>query len=73
QASVRYGDDGRVLVIVHAFSHEGKLDIDIPIREGYKIDEIYEAEDHGITLGADKVNLSFDKPFDALAVLLKKN
>ncbi|MCR5733079.1 MAG: alpha-galactosidase, partial [Lachnospiraceae bacterium] len=47
QASVRYGDDGRVLVIVHAFSHEGKLDIDIPIREGYKIDEIYEAEDHG--------------------------
>lgn len=70
QASVRYGENGEALVIVHAFEHEGKLTVNIPVEEGFKVKEIYETGNHGIELKGPKLNICFEKSFDAVAVLL---
>ncbi|MCR5735776.1 MAG: alpha-galactosidase [Lachnospiraceae bacterium] len=77
QASVRYTKEGKALVIVHAFEHDGILNLDIPLREGheteevYEIEDIYETGDHGIMVTGSKLHISFEKSFDAAAVLLK--
>ncbi len=70
QASVRYGADGRALVIVHAFGHPGGLCVDVPLEEGYSVTEIYETGDHHVTAAGGVLSVRFEKPFDAVAVLL---
>ena len=70
QASVRYGTDGRALVIAHAFEHTGTLDIKIPVEKEYLIEEIYETDDHGIKINGSCLNICFEESFDAVAVLL---
>lgn len=70
QATVRYGADGRALAIVHVFSHEGTLDIDIPLEEGWCVGSIYEADDHHTDVTGKGLHMSFDEQFDAAAVLL---
>ena len=70
QAGVRYGTDGRALAIVHAFAHDGTLDVDIPLEEGYGISEIYETGDHHVTVTGSCIHMKFDEEFDAVAVLL---
>ena len=70
QASVRYGDNSKALVIVHAFEHESDLNIEIPIKPGYSIADIFEAGDHDIKLEGTKLNINFKESFDAVAVLL---
>lgn len=72
QASVRYGTDGRALVIAHAFEHTGTLDIKIPVEKEYLIEEIYETDDHGIKINGSCLNICFEESFDAVAVMLKK-
>ena len=70
QASVRYGDNKEALVIVHAFEHDGDLNIEIPIRPGYSIGDKYETGDHAIKLNGTKLIIRFKETFDAVAVLL---
>ena len=70
QASVRYGDNKEALVIVHAFEHDGDLNIEIPIRPGYSIVDIFEAGDHDIKPEGTKLNIYFKESFDAVAILL---
>ena len=72
QAGVRYGTDGRALAIVHAFAHDGTLDVDIPLEEGYGISEIYETGDHHVTVTGSCIHMKFDEEFDAVAVLLDR-
>lgn len=72
QASVRYGTDGRALVIAHAFLHTGTLNIEIPVKKGYSIEDIYETGDHEIKVNGSCLNICFEGSFDAIAVLLKK-
>ncbi len=71
QASVRYGKGGSALAIVHSFEHDGTQRIDIPLDGDYVIDDIYEATGHVIVAGGGKLSLTFDRSFDAAAVLLK--
>ncbi len=71
QASVRYGADGRALVIVHSFAHTRPLHINIPVSGKYTIADKYEATDHNIVTGGGKLTLEFDEPFDAAAILLE--
>ncbi|MCR4806665.1 MAG: alpha-galactosidase [Lachnospiraceae bacterium] len=73
QASVRYGEDGRALVIVHSFEHEGRQDIGIPVKDGYRVEEIYENGYHGIELKDLSLWVSFEASYDAVAVLLVKD
>ncbi len=70
QASVRYGDNKEALVIVHAFEHDSDLNIEIPIKPGYSIRDIFETGDHGIRLNETKLNICFKESFDAVAILL---
>ena len=70
QASVRYGTNGEALVIVHAFEHMGRIDIEIPVEEGFLIEDIYETGDHGIRLNGSCLDICFEESFDAVAVLL---
>ncbi len=72
QASARYTNDGRALIIVHAFDHDGRLNIEIPVKEGYKVKEVYESGDHGIEMKDSGLDVCFDESFDAVAVLLEK-
>ena len=71
QASVRYGNNGKALVIVHSFRHEGVQKTEIPLDEKYRIEAIYEASDHGITVTGNTLSVRFDEEFDAVAVLLE--
>ena len=71
QASVRYGEKGQALVIAHSFEIPGKTDLEIPVKEGYFVEEIYENGYHGIELNGLSLKISFDEPFDAVALLLK--
>ena len=73
QAGVRYGNDGRVLVIVHSFEHEGIQKIEIPLEGRYRVSDIYETGDHGIAIAGDNIHMSFTSSFDAVAVLLDKD
>lgn len=70
QASVRYCDNKEALIIIHAFKHDGDLNIEIPIKPGYSIRDIFETGDHGIRLNEAKLNICFKESFDAVAVLL---
>lgn len=71
QASVRYGADGNALAIVHSFRHDGIADIDIPLEGSYMISDIYETGDHHVTVTGSHIHVTFDKSFDAVAILLK--
>ncbi len=70
QAGVRYGEDGRVLVIVHSFAHDDLQEITIPLDGEYRIDDRYETGDHKITAGKGQLQFCFENGFDAVAVLL---
>ncbi len=72
RASVRYGDDGRALVIVHTFEHDGPQEIEIPVEEGYKVAEVFEARRHDIKITGTSMKIGFDEAFDAVAVLLSR-
>ena len=70
QAGVRYGKDGRVLVIVHSFAHDGSQEISIPLDKEYQIIDQYETGDHEITITGHMLKLRFAPNYDAAAVLL---
>lgn len=70
QATVRYSEDGKALVIVHSFEHEGVQKISIPLGGDFSIEDKYETGNHNIEITDKKINLSFDKSFDAVAVLI---
>ena len=70
RASVRYADDGRALVIAHTFEHKGPQELEIPVKEGYKIAEVFEASGHDIKMTGSCLKIGFDEAFDAVAVLL---
>ena len=72
QASVRYGRDGRALVIVHSFSHEGLQNISIPLDGDYRIADKYETGDHDIAISGGNLTVEFEQSFDAVSVLLEK-
>ena len=72
QASVRYGDNKDALVIVHTFDHDGSLNIEIPVEEGYKVIDTFEAGSHDVTLRGSMLKIGFDQSFDAVAVLLSR-
>jgi len=72
QASVRYGQDDKALVIVHSFAHDGIQNIEIPLDAEYETVEKYETTDHMIVTGGGKLSLSFEQAFDAVAILLQK-
>ena len=71
QAAVRYGD-GKALAIIHAYEHEGKQEIVIPLEAGYDVCDIYQASDHGVVVKDGQLKLTFDESFDAVALLLEK-
>ena len=71
QATVRYFEN-QALVIVHSYEHEGLQKIEIPLEEGYRICDIYQAADHGVSIAGNRMVLSFEESFDALAVLIEK-
>lgn len=73
QASVRYGENGQALVIVHSFEHDGNLNISIPLNDDYEIEDKYETGNHDITIAGRNINIRFDKAFDAVAVLITPN
>ena len=73
QAGVRYGENGKALVIVHAFEHSGQLDIDIPLESGYEIEDIYESGDHAVRKEGNILKIGFDESFDAVALLLSRS
>ena len=70
QASVRYGGNGKALVIVHSFEHEGTQEISVPVKKGYVIEDNYEAGNHRIRIDGDSLKMEFEGIFDAVAVLL---
>ncbi|MCR5301153.1 MAG: alpha-galactosidase [Lachnospiraceae bacterium] len=70
QASVRYGDDGGALIIVHTFALSGSLKIEIPLEYDLSVVDTYETSDHRITADGGRISLVFEKPFDAAAILL---
>ncbi len=72
QVSVRYGDDGRALAIVHTFEHDGPQEIEIPVEEDYVIADVYEAGRHDIRISDSCLKIGFDQAFDAVAVLLSR-
>ena len=72
QASVRYGDDGRALAIVHTFEHDGPQEIEIPVEEDYVIADVFEAGRHDIRISDSCLKIGFDQAFDAVAVLLSR-
>ncbi|RKM60011.1 alpha-galactosidase [Butyrivibrio sp. CB08] len=72
QASVRYGDNGKALAIVHTFEHEGPQEIEIPLEEGYVVEDVFEAEGHDIRISDSCLKIGFDQAFDAVAVLLSR-
>ncbi|MCR5670999.1 MAG: alpha-galactosidase [Butyrivibrio sp.] len=72
QASARYGDNGKALMIVHTFEHNGPQEIEVPLEEGYKIIDVFEAGNHEITIDGSTAKIHFDESFDAVAVLLDK-
>ncbi|SDB61155.1 alpha-galactosidase [Butyrivibrio sp. INlla16] len=72
QASLRYGESGEALAIAHAFEHKDRLLVEIPLKEGYEITEIYESGDHKIRMQDSRLLIEFEENFDAVAVLLKK-
>ena len=72
QATVRYASDNRALAIVHFFEEKKSGEVSVPIAEGYRVSDIYETGDHRIAVTGDELNMSFKKPFDAVAVLLEK-
>jgi alpha-galactosidase len=72
QASVRYGESGMALVIVHTFEHDGHQDIEIPLDGDFKVEEVFEAGRHSMELSSLGLKIGFDESFDAVAVLLSK-
>ena len=71
QAAVRYGENGRALVIVHSFEHGGIQEISIPLKGKYKISDSFEAMDHKVKIGGSTLNMEFTESFDALSLLLE--
>lgn len=71
QATVRYGQDGTVLVIAHSFKLGGPQKIVLPLKGNYSIVDKYEAGDHRIRIAGSEIIMEFKESFDALAVLLK--
>ena len=70
QAGVRRTKDGKMLVIIHSFNHEGRQEISIPIGDTAEIKDIYEQGDHSISIEDGFLKLTFEESFDATAVLL---
>ena len=71
QAGVRYGSDGRVLVIVHSFEHEGAQEVSIPLKDDCDIFDIYETGDHKVRIAGRELKMVFEENFDAAAILLR--
>jgi len=71
QASVRYFEN-KALVLVHSFEHESVQQIQIPLDGKYRICDIYEAGDHGVSIEGNNMVVSFKESFDALAVLIER-
>lgn len=71
QVSVRYGENGGILVIAHSFKTEQPVNILIDIPDGYKVIDKYETADHSIMTGGCKLEFTFRDSFDAFALLLE--
>ena len=71
QVSVRYGENGGILVIAHSFKIEQPVNILIDIPDGYKVIDKYETADHSIMTGGCKLEFTFRDSFDAFALLLE--
>lgn len=87
QASVRYGQNGEALVIVHSFESCPKVDCEnvnhskydkefreicVPLEGDFAIADKYEASNHNILISGRTLKMMFDEEFDAVAVLLKR-
>ncbi|MBO4901830.1 MAG: alpha-galactosidase [Lachnospiraceae bacterium] len=72
QAGVRYGTDGRALLIVHFFTPDDGEKINVPLEGDYRIVETYEAGDHHAMITGRTFHIQFDEPHDAAAFLLTK-
>jgi len=85
QASVRYGENGQALVIVHAFDLADKLAgvadsgygndgyiIEVPLDGDFEILDKYETGNHDITVADSKVFMRFNESFDGIAILLQR-
>ncbi len=70
QVVVRYGLDGRVLVIVHSFEHEGVQQITVPLKHAFEVIDKFEKGNHKIAVNGLELTLEFAEAFDAVAVLL---
>ena len=70
QASVRYAEDGRALVIVHTFAHDGRQEIEIPLEGEYKIIDVFEGVRHETKISGSCLKIYFEESFDAVAILL---
>lgn len=71
QASVRYGKNGKALVIVHSFEHDGAQKISVPLKGDYKVADKYEAGDHKVVVEKNVLTMEFEENFDAVALLLE--
>lgn len=71
QASARYGEDGRVLIIVHSFEHDGVQNIEITLQNDYVIEQKYETGNHNIMITGSSLKVQFTESFDAVAVIIQ--
>ena len=71
RACVRYGRDGRILVIVHSFAHDGTQTVPVPVKGHHDIADIYETGDHKVRIAGSDIIMDFEESFDALAILLE--
>lgn len=72
QATVRYGENGSALVIVHSFACDGAQEITVPLNGRYYILDQYETGQHNIEIIDSNILFRFEDSFDAVAVLIKK-
>ena len=73
QASVRYGKDGKVLVLVHSFEHDGVQRVVVPLEGDYRIADKYETGDHKAAVSGRELVVEFEEAFDAVALLLEED
>ena len=69
QAVVRRGDNGDVLVVAHSFELNAPKTFDVAIPSGLKLSDSFGAM-RGVTLHEDRLTITFDDSFKALALFM---
>ena len=69
QAVVRRGDNGDVLVVAHSFELNAPKTFDVAIPSGLKLADSFGAV-RGVTLHEDRLTITFDNSFNALALFM---